>query len=197
MTNPNQIHKNMKKFICLISLLMLTATLSFAQETQNHLKFQGVPIDGSLRAFVEEMKQMGFESKSYKDDICVMEGDFAGYKKCILSVNTQKQKDVVNIVMVIFPSCETWQALSNNYFSLKKKLTKKYGKPTEVDEKWDSDTKPKDDNSKMQNAKSGRCNYSSWFDTNEGCIHLFIEHYDELSKCFVTLSYFDIINREE
>ena len=29
----------------------------------------------------------------------------------------------------MFPSLETWSSLSNNYFSLKEMLTKKYGEP--------------------------------------------------------------------
>lgn len=184
----------MKKFICLIVILLLT-TLSYAQGSQNHLKFKGVPIDGKLSEYITKMKQKGFKYQGTEDGMAVLEGDFAGYKNCTIVVSTLEQKDLVCKVAVLFPSCETWRTLSNNYFSLKEMLSENYGKPTDEVEKWDSYSAPTDDNDKMHNVKFDMCKYYSIFETEEGGIQVSINHNGVLG-CYVVLVYFDKINTD-
>ena len=182
----------MKKLICLLAVLMLT-TVSYAQDVQNHLKFKGVPIDGTLNEYVSKMKQKGFRYQGTEDGTALLEGDFAGYKKCVIGVSTLKQKDLVSKIAVIFPSCDTWGTLGNNYFSLKEMLTEKYGNPKEVVEEWQSYSQPDNDNEKMYNVKFDKCKYYTIFETTDGDIQLSISHNGVLS-CFVVLVYFDRIN---
>ena len=69
----------MRRFLTtIISLIFATAV--FAQET--HLKFKGVPIDGSLTEFVSKMKTAGFTHTGTDHGIASLKGDFAGYKNC-------------------------------------------------------------------------------------------------------------------
>lgn len=74
-------------------------------------------------------------------------------------------------------------------------LTEKYGNPSDVLEKFDSYSQPRDDNSKIYEVKFDRCKYYSIYETEKGTIELSIEH-DGVSNCFIKLAYFDKINNE-
>lgn len=181
------------KFLTLI--FALTTMLTFAQ-TSEHLSFKGVPIDGTLDEYVSKMKQKGFTHIGTEDGTAILNGDFAGYKDCYVGVSTLNQKDLVHKIAVIFPERETWSTLSGNYFDLKKMLTEKYGKPSDVVEKFEgSSYSQKDDNSKMYEVKMDRCKYYSIWLTDKGEIQLSIEH-ESVVRCFVRLVYFDKINSE-
>ena len=59
----------MKKIVVTLFLLM-SFTLTFAQSSE-HLKFKGVPIDGTLSEYVLKMKQAGFQLVETDDVISV------------------------------------------------------------------------------------------------------------------------------
>lgn len=181
----------MKKILFTIMVFLMSMT-SFSQTESPHLSFKGVPIDGTLNEYVLKMKQKGFVSQGIKDGLALLEGDFAGYKGCTIGVSTLKQKDLVSKIVVIFPKHETWSQLTNNYYNLKEMLMEKYGKPSNVLEKFDG-YEPSDDNSKMNYVKLDQCKYYTTFETEKGTIQLNIGH-ESYSNCFVVLSYFDKIN---
>ena len=185
----------MKKIIITL-IVVLTAMTTFAQnQLSEHLEFKGVPIDGTLSEYVAKMKQNGFTLIGTEDGVAMLSGDFAGYKGCIVGVATLKQTDLVSKITVIFPACDTWSSLSSDYFSLKKMLTEKYGKPSNSVEKFQSNSQPRDDNSKMYEVKFDRCKYYTTYETKKGDIQLSIEHNSVIS-CFVMLSYYDKINSD-
>lgn len=186
----------MKKIIT-VAIVVLTAMTSFAQtqvsaDSSAHLTFKGVPIDGTLNEYVLKMKQNGFTHTGTKDGIAVLKGDFASYKNCSVYVVTLKQKDLVSKITVAFPECDTWSSLSHDYFLLKEMLTEKYGKPSEIVEKFDG-LQPRDDNSTMHEVMMDRCKYYTTYETEKGSIQLSIEH-DGVISCFVMLAYYDKIN---
>lgn len=114
----------------LFSVLFLTiiALTSFAQtktDSSAHLTFKGIPLDGTLDQYVVKMKQNGFKHINTNDGIAMLQGDFAGYKDCHVSISTLRQKDLVYKIGVLFPEKETWSTLSGNYFELKNMLTEK------------------------------------------------------------------------
>ncbi len=162
-------------------------------DSSKHLTFKGVPLDGSLEQFVSKMKQSGFKLLSSGDNTAGLEGDFAGYKGCLVAVSTLKQQDLVFKIVVIFPDKETWLTLSDNYINLKELLTEKYGKPSEVVEKFDSESSERNDQSKMLAVKLDECKYYSIWSTDKGEIQLSIDH-RKFESCFIKLTYFDKIN---
>lgn len=164
-------------------------------DSSPHLVFKGVPINGTLNEYVAKMKQNGFTLVGTEDGVAMLRGDFAGYKDCIVGVATLKQKDLVSKITVIFPERDTWSSLSGNYFSLKEMLTEKYGKPSDVEEKFQSYSQPRDDNSRMHEVGMDRCKYSTTYKTEKGSIKLSIDH-DSFSSSFVRLSYYDKINSD-
>ena len=185
----------MKTVITTLFYLLIIAT-SFAQskfDTAEHMKFKGVPIDGTLNEYVFKMKQSGFSLIGTEDGVAMLKGDFAAYKDCIIGVATLKGKDLVSKITVIFPTRETWSALSSNYYNLEELLTEKYGEPSEIVEKFDTKYKPEDDNSRMFKVITNRCKYYTTYETKNGSIQLSIEN-DEYGGGFVMLIYFDKIN---
>lgn len=169
--------------------------LTFAQ-TSEHLSFKGVPIDGTLDEYVSKMKQNGFTHLGTEDGTAILNGDFAGYKDCHVGVSTLKQKDLVYKIGVLFPEKDTWSRLSTNYFDLKQMLTEKYGKPSDVVEKFDGYSQPKDDDDRMYKVKFDNCKYHSVWQTDKGEIQLSIDH-SSVTSCFVKLAYFDKINGDK
>lgn len=176
----------------LIACLIITSNYS---QSSDHLVFKGVPIDGTLKEYVSKMVQDGFTNLGTENGTAILNGDFAGYKDCNIGVATLKQKDLVYKIAVIFPEKDTWSSLSGNYFDLKDMLTEKYGKPSEVVEKFDSNSQPRDDNDKMFKVKFDNCKYFSVWTTDKGEIQLSIQH-QSVTNCYVTLSYSDKINSD-
>lgn len=185
----------MKKVLIALSL-SLTVFVSFAQtnaDSSKHLTFKGVALNGTLDQYVSKMKQNGFKYLGTEEGVAMLQGDFASYKNCYVGVSTLKQKDLVYKIGVLFPEKDTWSRLSGNYFDLKQMLTEKYGKPSEVVEKFDRDSEPRDDDSKMYEVKFDRCKYYSIWKMDKGEIQLSIDH-NSVTSCFVKLAYFDKIN---
>lgn len=188
------------KNIIISSIFLLTALISVAQsqvsaESSAHLTFKGVPIDGTLNAYVSKMEKNGFTHVGTEDGVSMLKGDFAGYKNCIVGVATLKDKDLVSKITVIFPECDTWSSLSSDYFSLKEMLTEKYGKPSDCVENFEAFSKPQDDNDKMHEVIMNRCKYSTTYETEKGSIKLSIEFQGGFGS-FVKLAYYDNINGE-
>ncbi|SFH87873.1 hypothetical protein [Halpernia frigidisoli] len=182
----------------LIITMFLFAFAPFAKsQTPEHLSFKGIPIDGTLNNYIAKMKLGGFTHNGTNNGMAILKGDFAGYKGCVVGVSTLKQKDLVSKIAVIFPQKDTWSSLADNYFNLKQLLTKKYGEPSEVVEKFDSMlySEDADDGRKMYGVQFDNCKYYSIFSTELGNIQLSIDH-DGVDSCFVKLIYLDKINTE-
>ena len=181
----------MKKILLTLTAVFLSI-LVFAQTTE-HLSFKGIPIDGSLEEFISKMKENGFKHLGTEDGIGILKGDFAGYTNCNIGVSFLKHNNLVYKIAVMFPDAATWSALSSNYFDLKDMLTKKYGSPSDVIEKFNGYSEPKDDISKIYEVKLGRCKYYSIWRTDKGNIQLTIGNTSEKS-CYIFLGYSDKIN---
>jgi len=183
-TNNNGLYKDI--------FFALTGQLAFAQ-TSEHLSFKSVPLNGTLDEYLSKMKKSGFSHLTTEDGIAVLKGDFASYKDCTVGVSILIQSDLVYKIAVIFPDKDTLSRLSTNYFDLKQMLTEKYGKPSDIVEKFDGYSQPKDDSSKMYEVKFDRCKYYSIWEIDKGEIELSIEH-NNVTSCFVKLAYFEKIN---
>lgn len=183
----------MKKNLLTLILSLITL-FTFAQEAK-HLSFKGVPINGTLNEYVSKMEKSGFTLVGTEDGVAILEGEFAAFKGCTIAVVTLEQNDLVSKISVIFPEGNTWSSFSEDYYNLKELLTEKYGKPSEVVEKFDTYSEPKDDGSRKNQLLLDRCKYYSTFELANGSIQLSIEKGD-YSTGFVLLSYFDKVNSD-
>lgn len=180
----------MKKILATLVAGILAISL-FAQDS--HLKFKGVPIDGSLTEFVNKMKSAGFTHIGTEDGIAALQGDFAGYKNCTVAVFTVKPLNVVSMIGVIFDSKNEWADLESDYDFFKEMLTEKYGKPALVVEEFEHS--PQDNNDKYYELTMNRCTWASVFETSLGEIELSIEY--QSFDSHVVLRYRDKINTEK
>ena len=167
-------------------------------DQMSHLKFMGIPIDGPLNLFVDELEDKGLREVPYfsQEGVTVMQGTFAGYRDCNIYVFHSDDKGKVKMVAVSFPSLDKWEHLSSNYFSIKEKLTKKYGEPYECVEEFQSAPRVIDDLMKMHFVETDRCKYSTKFYAPGGVIQLSITHIkvDYKDYCNVHLIYNDGVN---
>lgn len=181
----------MKQLLSIVLLCVVGAYSVFAQS--EHLSFKGVPIDGTLNAFTKAMTTKGFETITAEDGTILLYGDFAGYKGCLLTVSTLDNADIVNRIIVCFPSRETWEPLYDNYTTIKDMLSIKYGQPEDVVEEFESPYYISDNNDRMHEVIMDRYKYISTFVTDKGDIELSISHLPYIGCC-VTLVYYDKIN---
>jgi hypothetical protein len=178
----------MKKILLVLALFVAMA----ANAQTEHLKFKGVPIDGTLSQYTQRMKEKGFTYLGTEDGMSLLEGDFAGFKNCIVFVTTLQSKDLVSLIGVKFKEYDSWSAIYNNYSTLKDMLTMKYGEPSEVIEEFQG-SYIDDDNDRMNAVRMDRCKYVTTFETELGTIELFITKYEYAKGC-VMLKYTDKAN---
>ena len=179
------------KRIIITLLATIIAITSFAQDA--HLKFKGVPIDGTLSEFMGKMKAAGFTHIGTEDGMAMLEGDFAGYKNCKVIVYTVKPLNIVSMIGVAFNERENWSDLESDYDFFKEMLTEKYGEPALVVEEFKNS--PKDNNSKLHELKMDRCTWASAFQTESGDIELSIQQNN--FRTWVMLRYRDKVNTEK
>ena len=192
----------MKKFIISLFLAVAAIATSHSQlvdALQEHLKFKGVPINGSLQEYVTKMKTAGFTLTKTEKDFATLQGDFAGFKNCKITVATIKPMDLVNTINVAFPSRDEWSELESDYRQLKTMLQHKYGAPSGCVEKFDMDIDGMDvDGMGLMNVAKimflmhNQCTWYTAFHTRDGDIRLSIEYKD--NDCFVQLDYYDRLN---
>lgn len=165
-------------------------------ETQ-HLTFKGVPIDGTLKEYVEAMKKAEFVYKEKTSDGgAILTGDFAGYKNCRIKVSTLNNCDVVNKIFVQFSDKETWSSLISDYENLKTMLTKKYGKSKKCSEKFTSYVG--DSNGlKMHALRNGEYEWYTVFSTELGNVELSIVDGTQYQTGAVRLTYYDKTNSDK
>ena len=192
----------MKKITLSFIFVIIFALSSFAQTTE-HLKFKGVPIDGTLSEYIAKMNQAGFQLVETDDGEALLEGEFAGYKDCIIGVKTLQKQNLVHEIVVLFPSQDKWSGLYYDYERLKTMLTKKYGAPTKCVERFVNTPSYRDisdDNDKMEELEDDHCEYYSMYELNSGNIVLSIKS-DNVLLGFrvnrIKLFYSDKVNSEK
>ena len=186
----------MKKLIFSLFLASVMVVTAFAQEESEHLTFKGVPINGTLSEYVAKMKQAGFTYVDTRDGMAMLQGEFAGFKGCIVGVNTFKPHNKVNAVAVIFPEQDNWGDLESDYNHLKSMLTEKYGEPSECVEEFQGYGEPETNNEKFYKLRINECTWYTTFSTPKGKIQLSIDNQGVMGSCYVNLRYFDKINSE-
>lgn len=182
------------KRILLIAFLS-TALIVFAQGEQEHMKFKGIQIDGTLNNFVSEMKANGFEHIATQDGVAIFNGDFAGYKNCEVGVLSLKETNIVNTVAVFFPVCNDWPSIWRNYDSIKTMLIEKYGEPSECVEEFQTYSEPNSDMDRWSALVTGHYTYYTNFETDKGNILIEIVR-SEYLDCRLKLQYWDKINTD-
>lgn len=129
--------------------------------SQEHLKFKGVPIDGSLESFTDSMKNVGYDFLKAGDGYCEYKGDFIG-NDATISAHVSTTLHSVYQVLVTFGEKESWTSLLTMYNKVKDLYVKKYGEPVKNVHHF---TKPyyEGDGYELSALRKGKCIYGcSW-----------------------------------
>lgn len=173
--------------------LLLTFAVGIGYAQTEHMKFKGIPMEGTLQTFTTKLKTKGFTPIGIQDGVSMLTGEFAGYKNCTIGAVADKSGMICK-VSVIFPEMEKWGDLERCYLNYKSMLTEKYGDPKDCVERFQN-SYANDDNSKKCELEVDRCKYYSIFSSDNGEIQLEITH--KRFTCYVMLSYFDNANQEK
>lgn len=173
-------------------LTIAVAVLNFlALSAQEHLEFKSIPIDGTSSSFVESLTKAGFKKIKQTSEGILLSGTFTG-KECSVIVETSTISQTPHSVYVLLEEESDWATLKNDYNTIKKGLTLKYGKPTKVKEEYRSPYKEGDGYPYMA-FKGGYADWYSVYTTSLGVIELYIREqgYSSLS---VIIKYADNAN---
>lgn len=181
----------MKQFLL---TLLLTFAVGIGYAQTEHMKFKGIPMEGTLQTFTTKLKTKDFTPIGIQDGVSMLTGEFAGYKNCTIGAIADKSGMICKVT-VIFPSMDQWGELDKCYSGYKSMLTEKYGEPVKCEEYFDK-LYDRDASSKMYGIKFDNYKYYSVFTCEQGDIQLEIAH-DDVSSCYVMLSYFDNANQEK
>lgn len=184
----------MMKRILIALLFVFSCIGAMAQNANEHLKFMGIPINGTLESFTQKLVAKGMKRQQGWDNTGVFRGTFAGERDCEVYVNMIPSRNIVYRIVVCLPSKDTWDWLEKDYNRFKEMLTTKYGEPYKCSESFKEGTYVGSDRLKISALKEGKCNYYSIWGSTEGVIALEIFNADGSSDCCVRLVYYDAIN---
>lgn len=181
----------MKKL--LFTLIVICFTFSGFAQTQNHLTFKGIPIEGSMTSFCQKLKAKGFTEIDRDNNITLFSGDFTG-QNAMVGVTSSNDGQNVFGVTVIFESSEEWKTLVNTYDYYKDLYTRKYGTPSISKEK-----NPAYGESNiyfMHELTQGTVVWGSKWEVEGGTIEISIEKSDNYGDGMVVILYRDSQNVE-
>lgn len=116
----------MKKLLSTFILYLISIT-TFCQTTE-HLKFMGIPINGTPSAFTQKMAAKGFKHYPSEDtdEYNLYKGKFAGYNDCI--IEAMKFKNTVYAIGVEIPvnTNNTWNGIKSAYLNIRNNIYNKY-----------------------------------------------------------------------
>ncbi|MBW4768659.1 hypothetical protein [Hoylesella nanceiensis] len=184
----------MMKRILIALLFVFSCIGAMAQNANEHLKFMGIPINGTLESFTQKLVAKKIKSIQAAEGVGLFNGTFAGKNDCNIFVATVPNRNIVSKVVVCLPPRETWAWLESDYNQFKQMLTSKYGEPFQHSETFKAGTFTSSDYLKISALKEGKCEYYVGWKLNEGVILLEIISIESPSSCLVRLSYYDAIN---
>jgi hypothetical protein len=162
--------------------------LTVMAQANNPLSFKGVPIDGKLKDFCAKLKKEHCSFDGASGHTAMMRGEFAKYKDCDITILSSVTTDMVNRVGVDLPSSNSWDVLTNDYFTVKRMMNEVYGAPAFCEEKF-STTQPKDNKSIMLLVKNGLCSYRSEYTVQNGGIVLSISNRGKVRLVYMKNTY--------
>ncbi len=156
-----------------------------------HLKFKGIPIDGTPQEFVKELVTKGFHDPFEHNGVWIVEGPFAGYNNTRVYVSSTN--NLVFAVSAYIDFSDNWPPVKAAYERLKSSLASKYGVKPQVEEYFPSDLS---EGSGLEYLAfiDNRASYLSVFNVPHGIIKLTITRLKEADGFEILLAYFDTAN---
>lgn len=171
----------MKKVLTVFIALIACASIM----AQEHLKFKGIPIEGSMTSFCQKLEAKGLIILDKTNNSTLLTGNFTD-RIADIGVKATDNGDVY-AVSVMFEPIDEWSTLVNIYDQYKALYTRKYGKPTFSEE--NNPARSNSNTALMAELRNGTVSYLCIWETTGGNIVLNIQHI--LYGNFVVISYLD------
>lgn len=143
------------------------------QNDGTHLEFKGIPITGSPSAFAARLKRFGYVEIDCGEDGVLLNGKFAGIDNCQIIVSSSPYTKNTYCVGVFTPPSLNWWGVKNMYDNMKSMLEKKYGKPYNRQEFFNSPYE-EGDGCELSAINSGYAFYATSFQNELGDISIII-----------------------
>lgn len=168
--NLNAMRKIFIAFLLLSASIMVSAQENTQKTASPHMAFKGIPIDGNINDFAQELARQGFTLSERERTKIVMSGEFLSVKECTITMTGTDKSVTLWKIGVLFPEESFWKILKDKYFELKKEFTARYGEGKSSE----SFVKPyKDgDRCEMQAVLFGKCRFSTLWITETGTVSL-------------------------
>ena len=177
----------MKKIVLFLSVLCLTVTAS----AQDHLKFKNIPIDGSKKAFIEQLEKNEFHLIDDNSFGASLRGRFTN-KPVTAFVMTTTEGTVCRVA-VNYDAPENWMSLRLDFYTLLRSLSYKYGKAEELTQEFQFPYAD-GDGRELEAFKNGKARWYSRFVCPEGTIHMLISFNPMNQQPSINLVYEDYAN---
>ena len=180
-------NKIMKKIF--VAIVLTISTLVCAQ---SHMNFRGIKINGTLAEFVKQMELKDFKVFSTDEHSVLMFGRHHGLTVVAEVMATPVSETVYKVVITYPTSAALWHSLYMDYGTIRTKIEKTYGSPSEVLERFESPYS--EDNKPFEALREGKATFMSKYITVGGGIIvqlLYAEPHHEVQSI-----YWDTINEE-
>ncbi len=151
---------------------MVSAQESSPKTDTPHMAFKGIPIDGNINDFAQELAKQGYTLSEKERTRIVLNGEFLSVQECTITITGTDKSIIPWKIGIFFPEESFWKILKDKYFELKEQFTTKYGEGKSSE----SFVKPyKDgDRCEMQAVLFGKCRFSTLWVTETGTVSLWI-----------------------
>ena len=165
---------------------------SLTVPVQLHLSFMGNPIDGPVRDFVGKLSRRNFSVELMSNELCVLDGSFAGYDGSKAFVYAHG--GTVWGVVVTLPAHDTWASMQKEYRLFKKALTTKYFVQPRSIERFPAHI-PEGSGREHEAFREDTAVYQSVFSLPSGSITIAVTPVlDGVGRFFLKLEYKDELN---
>ncbi len=175
----------------IITLLLLAVTMSaFAED---HLKFMGIPINGQLTTFCQQLEKKNFKLAKMYSNAAVYEGLFTGRVAYIL-VETTPKTNIATYVYVLYKDKGKWNTMESIYYDVKEQLAIKYGAAVDSTEIGGDVS----DYLIKNSIENGEVKRYAQFETASGTIVVGIDNFtpfDVFEDAYTYVAYIDKANR--
>lgn len=164
-------------------MTIVISALAINVNSQEHLKFKGIPIDGNIYAFSKKLASTGFEYVYSDGEMVLLKGEFLN-RECYPIVQGRGESNTTWRVRVMFTQKTDWNSLKEEYFYFKEQFQQKYGMGESKEFFEDSYPYKQDDDDEMDAIEKWACTYRTVFETELGVISIKIENSKQVSIYF-------------
>ena len=81
--------------------LILTLIVGICSAQSEHMKFKGVPMEGTLQSFTNKLAAKGYTPIGTQDGVSNLKGEYAGYKDGTIGAVSDKSRMVCKVAVML------------------------------------------------------------------------------------------------